>query len=163
MDELVSVLLFPHCFQNTQTAKSRAKGAIDDQGPGVPPSNPVTSESFPFQRKLLIPARTPCSQPCSPPGSGSRPSTARAPAAQEGESSPAVNPAPALPPSPSRSAAPASASGLTSILASLAPHYSAGRDRQLHSALEGPASQLTYLNRPTTLLPRLRVLGSPAW
>lgn len=163
MDELESVLLFPHCFQNTQIANSRAKGAVDDQGPGAPPSNPVTLESFPFQRKLFIPARTLCSQPRSPPGSGSRPSTARAPSAQEGESSPAVNPAPALPPSPSRCAAPASASQQTSILASLAPHDSAGRDRKLHSALEGPASQPTRLNRPTSLLPGLRVRGSPAW
>lgn len=161
MDELESVLLFPHCFQNTQIANSRAKGAVDDQGPGAPPSNPVTLESFPFQRKLFIPAWTLCSQPRSPPGSGSRPSTARAPSAQEGESSPAVNPAPALPPSPSRCAAPASASQQTSILASLAPHDSAGQDRKLHSALEGPASQPTHLNRPTSLLPRVR--GSPAW
>lgn len=60
MGELESVLPFPHCFQNTQIAKSRAKGAIDDRGPGVPPSNPITSVSIPFQRKLLIPAWTLC-------------------------------------------------------------------------------------------------------
>lgn len=148
MGELESVLPFPHCFQNTQIAKSRAKGAIDDRGPGVPPSNPVTSVSFPFQRKPLIPAWTLCSQPRGPPESGSRPSLARRRQPRRASPSPEGNPAPALPPSPSRSAAPASAAQPgrpRSFPASLHTTPHAG------TAPERPASQPTYLPRATSL------------
>lgn len=125
------MLPFPHCFQNTQIAKSRAKGAIDDRGPGVPPSNPVTSVSFPFQRKLLIPAWTLCSQPLGPPDSRSRPSTARAPAAQEGESQSRSESSSGSSSRPlqERSSCKRGAARQTSILPSRAPHYSACRDR----------------------------------
>lgn len=150
MGELESVLPFPHCFQNTQIAKSRAKGAIDDRGPGVPPSNPITSVSFPFQRKLLIPAWTLCSQPRGPPESGS--------SAQEGESQSRGESSSGSSSQPlqKRCSRKRSAARPTSILPSLAPHYSARRDRTrvpcltAHSppSRDNPASAAGVLGSP---------------
>lgn len=158
MGELESVLLFPHCFQNTQIAKSRAKGAIDDRGPGVPPSNPVTSVSFPFQRKLLIPEWTLCSQPRGPPESGSLPSTARAPSAQEGESQSRreSSSGSSFQPLQERCSCKRSAARQTSILPSRAPHYSARRARtrvpcltaHLPPSRDNPASAAGVLGSP---------------
>lgn len=116
---------FPRCFQNTWNAKSRAKVAIDDQGPKITSQNPSTSVPFPFQRKLLITAQTHCSHAHSPLGWDPGPAPRERLRLRRASPSLEANPAPVLPPSHAWRAAPATAAQLTSPLPGLAPHRSA--------------------------------------